>query len=229
MRNDSKVRINLATIVGSVLLALLMPFMFVDLMTASFAKLHLSPQAALILLGAMLIGGFINIPIYRAPGATPVVDDPQAVFGLAGFWPALSHTCETTIAVNVGGCVVPTGLAAYEVFRLAEIDSRAIAAVMLASVIDVVVCFLAARPVPDLGIVMSAFWPALTAAVSAFVFYPAQAPPIAFVAGVVGTIVGADLLHLKTFVRTTPGMASIGGAGTFDGIILTSILAAYLA
>ena len=42
------------------------------------------------------------------------------------------------------------------------------------------------------------------------------------------TWVGADLLHLKEIEQSTVGMASIGGAGTFDGIVLSGIVAAYL-
>jgi uncharacterized membrane protein len=55
------------------------------------------------------------------------------------------------------------------------------------------------------------------------------ATPVAFVAGVLGPLVGADLLHLREIPRVATGMASIGGAGTFDGIVLSGILAAYLA
>jgi hypothetical protein len=39
----------------------------------------------------------------------------------------------------------------------------------------------------------------------------------------------ADLLHLKGIEQSTVGMASIGGAGTFDGIVLSGIVAVYLA
>jgi hypothetical protein len=46
----------------------------------------------------------------------------------------------------------------------------------------------------------------------------------------VGPRVGADLLHLKDVDRiAATGVASIGGAGTFEGIVLSGILSAYLA
>ena len=51
----------------------------------------------------------------------------------------------------------------------------------------------------------------------------------AFTAGVAGPLVGADLLHLRDLARTPVGIMSIGGAGTFDGIILSGVLAALLA
>jgi uncharacterized membrane protein len=49
------------------------------------------------------------------------------------------------------------------------------------------------------------------------------------VAGVAGPLIGADILHLKDIQKNAVGIASIGGAGTFDGIILSGIVAAYLA
>ena len=58
---------------------------------------------------------------------------------------------------------------------------------------------------------------------------PANATPIAFVAGVAGPLIGADLLHLREIEQIDSGMISIGGAGTFDGILPTGILALYLA
>jgi uncharacterized membrane protein len=52
---------------------------------------------------------------------------------------------------------------------------------------------------------------------------------VAFVAGVLGPLIGADLFHLKDISRVSAGILSIGGAGTFDGIVLSGILAALLA
>jgi uncharacterized membrane protein len=76
---------------------------------------------------------------------------------------------------------------------------------------------------------MPAFIPPVVAALSALLFAPEEAPAVAFVAGVMGPLCGADLLHLRDLSKVATGMASIGGAGTFDGIVLSGILAAYLA
>lgn len=57
---------------------------------------------------------------------------------------------------------------------------------------------------------------------------PENAAPVAYIAGVAGPLVGADLLHLKDIAGLETGIASIGGAGTFDGILLSGIVAAYL-
>jgi len=49
------------------------------------------------------------------------------------------------------------------------------------------------------------------------------------VSGSMGTLIGADLLNLRQFWRLGAPMVSIGGAGTFDGVFLTGILAGLLA
>ncbi|HXZ68352.1 MAG TPA: DUF1614 domain-containing protein, partial [Alphaproteobacteria bacterium] len=46
---------------------------------------------------------------------------------------------------------------------------------------------------------------------------------------VAGPLIGADLFHLRDIKASPVGIASIGGAGTFDGIVLSGIIAAYLA
>ena len=44
-----------------------------------------------------------------------------------------------------------------------------------------------------------------------------------------GTLIGADLTNLDKVAGLGAPVASIGGAGTFDGIFLTGILAVLLA
>jgi len=71
--------------------------------------------------------------------------------------------------------------------------------------------------------------PAAVAAILALLFAPGDAAPVAYVAGVAAPLIGSDLLHLKEIEASAVGVASISGAGTFDGIVLSSIVAAYLA
>jgi len=52
---------------------------------------------------------------------------------------------------------------------------------------------------------------------------------VAFVAGVLGPLIGADLLRLNEVVKIAPAVVSIGGAGTFDGIVLSGLISALLA
>jgi uncharacterized membrane protein len=55
------------------------------------------------------------------------------------------------------------------------------------------------------------------------------APALAYISGTLGTLIGADLLNLAKIQGLGAPIASIGGAGTFDGIFTTGILAVLLA
>jgi uncharacterized membrane protein len=57
---------------------------------------------------------------------------------------------------------------------------------------------------------------------------PTGPAPTAYVAGTLGTLIGADLLNLHKIKHLNAPVVSIGGAGTFDGIFLTGILAVLL-
>jgi uncharacterized membrane protein len=91
-----------------------------------------------------------------------------------------------------------------------------------------------ARPVPGLGIATPMFIPPMVAALAAWVlaglFDGGQyVSTIAYVSGVMGTLVGADLMNLSELGDLGAPVASIGGAGTFDGVFLTGIVAVLLA
>ena len=53
--------------------------------------------------------------------------------------------------------------------------------------------------------------------------------PLAYIAGSLGTLIGADLTNLDKVRGLGAPVATICGAGTFDGIFLTGILAVLLA
>jgi uncharacterized membrane protein len=95
--------------------------------------------------------------------------------------------------------------------------------------INVGVCYWLARPMENVGIGLPVLAPALAAAMAALILMPSYAAPLAFSAGVLGPLVGADLLHLKDVGKISTGLASIGGAGTFDGIVVSGIVATLLA
>jgi uncharacterized membrane protein len=208
----------------------LSPLLFGRLMLASLDKLHLSPGIALTLVIAMFVGGLINIPITRIHRSKNIPTNPLAVYGLAEFWPQMErHGPETIIAVNVGGCLIPVGLSLYEIAYLAAFDAQALIVGTGGCLVNIAVCYFAAQPVKGIGITMPALLSPVVAAALALLLAPEAAPPLAFVIGVLGPLIGADLLHLGQIEATETGVASIGGAGTFDGIVLSGIIAAYLA
>lgn len=212
-----------------VLLAML-PFVFGQLFTSALIKLKLGPTTALLVVIGIFAGSPINIPVKRIPRTESMLADPMAIFGLAGRWPSvLRLRRETVIAVNVGGCLIPVGLAIYEATHLIIESWQTLPGLLLAIIINTLVCYWMARPIEGIGIAMPGMLPPLIAATSALLLVPDQAPPVAFVAGVLGPLIGADLFHLRDISKIATGIASIGGAGTFDGIVLSGIVAAYLA
>ena len=213
-----------------IVMLVLLPILFGELLATSLAKLHLSPEMALLLMMAIIIGGLVNIPVRRIAHERVVPMHPLAVFGLGGLWPEMARERpETIIAINFGGCVVPAGLALCQLFHLATTGSSTLFALFVAATIYVAACYFSAQPVQGVGIVLLGLLPAAIAALMVLLFAPGEAAPVAYIAGVAGPLIGADLLHLKEIEQSAVGMASIGGAGTFDGIVLSGIVAAYLA
>lgn len=80
----------------------------------------------------------------------------------------------------------------YEVGYVAAVNRTGLAAVVVGCVVNVVVCYLVARPVAGIGIVMRGFILPAIAVILALLFAPHIAPPVAFVIGVVGPLIGAD-------------------------------------
>jgi len=211
-------------------LVVLLPFVFGQLFASALIKLKLDPTTALIVVLGILLGSPINIPVKRIPRMGSVPVDPFAVFGLQGWWPMLQRMRQqTVIAVNVGGCLIPVALAVYETAHLLANGWHPLPGLLLAVTINTIVCYRMAQPIEGIGIALPGLFPPLIAALSALLFAPDHAPPVAFVAGVLGPLIGADLLHIRDISNVATGIASIGGAGTFDGIVLSGIVAAYLA
>ena len=211
-----------------IFLLVIFPLGFGQLLAVSLAKLHLDRTAALWLITGIIGGSFVNIPVRRIHRPQPILVRPLGVLPISVPTPAMSRY-QTIVAVNVGGCVIPIGLALYELGRLAAgLDAGLLASIVLACAINVAICYRMARPISGVGIAMPGLVSPLVAAVLALALAPEQAPPFAFIVGVMGPLIGADLFHLKD-LEDTMSVVSIGGAGTFDGIVLSGIIAAYLA
>lgn len=204
---------------AAILLVLLVPFLllvlFFDVVSFSFGELGLSPDAAFAIIILMLVGSLINIPITRKK---VTYSPPRSVRGLFSG----SHTGYSGIAVNLGGAIIPFCLCLY---LLTIVPS--FRAIGLATIIMAVVSKAIARPVPGRGIALPVFVPPVLSALLAVVLAREFAAPCAYIAGTMGTLIGADILNLHR-VRNMPGMLSIGGAGLFDGIFLVGIVAVFL-
>lgn len=210
-------------------LLLLLPLFLADVMLTALVKLGLTPTVSILAAAGIFLGGTINIPIKRVPREETIEVAPFRLFGLGQWVPHTVRRTYTVIAVNVGGCLIPSAIAVYELIRMSGEGPALLGVAIGAVAINTGVCYWLAQPVKGQGIAMPALVPALVAALCAFVFAPEWAPPLAFAAGVLGPLLGADLLHLQDIKVIGTGVASIGGAGTFDGIVLSGLVATLLA
>src|SRR5215831_3904653 len=111
------------SIVMALVLLFLLPYLFTGLMTGALAKLHISHAAAGQLVLAIILGGFINIPITRLSQPQELATNLLAMYGLDRLFPRLQRQPrQTVIAVNVGGCIIPFGIAIYQLSYIAEHD-----------------------------------------------------------------------------------------------------------
>ncbi|AFY86607.1 MAG: hypothetical protein CLLPBCKN_003264 [Chroococcidiopsis cubana SAG 39.79] len=211
-----------------ILLLLVFPFIWfaltLDVVQIAVAKLGFSANAALFLLAAIIFGSTINIPLYKVESQVEIIDDYSNLWVRQFFGIPLPRIRQKTIvALNVGGGLIPVLVALYQ-FRHANP-----LAIVLVTAIVTIVSYYAARVVPGIGIQMNPLLAPITAAIaSAFITRGIHAAPVAFAGGVLGTLIGADILHLKEIQRMTPGVLSIGGAGVFDGIALCGLFALLL-
>jgi uncharacterized membrane protein len=130
----------------------------------------------------------------------------------------------TIIAINVGGALVLLLLSLYLFFRL---DMRG--RMLLGIGIVAVIVHALSTIVPGVGIAVPMFLPPIAAALVSLALAVRRAPPLAYVSGSMGALIGADLLNLPRIAQVGAPVLSIGGAGTFDGVFLTGIIAGLLA
>jgi len=130
----------------------------------------------------------------------------------------------SVVAINVGGALVPILVSLYLFFR-----TRLYGRMLIGTAIVAVIVHALARIVPGVGIAVPMLIPPLTAAAVGLVLSFRRAPPVAYVAGSMGAQIGADITNLHRVTEIGARVVAIGGAGTFDGVFLTGIIAGLLA
>jgi len=206
------------------LLGVLLVLLRWGLVRYAYERLGLSRRAAMLLLLAALLGSGINIPLMRFP--TQRVVEPAVVdfFGMQYVIPQIVERGGTVLAVNVGGAIIPV------VFALYLIWVHGITRPLLVCLgLVTALMYYLAQPVSGVGIALPPILPSVATAVVALVLDRRAAPRTAFIAGTLGTLAGADLLNLGRLQNLGAPVASIGGAGTFDGVFMIGILAVILA
>ena len=206
------------------LLVFLLLFVQLGLISLASGKLGLSTSQGMLLLFASLFGSALNMPVTHIKAEGPDPDLQNFTLQSLLRMPVLPFTGHTLIAVNVGGCLVPLVFSASLISRF----PLPLAEILLAVGIVTAVCHYTSRPIPGIGIGMPPLIAPITAAIVAVLVDRELAAPLAYICGTLGVLVGADLLRLRDIARMGTPIASIGGAGTFDGIFLTGIVAVLL-
>ncbi len=186
--------------------------------------LGLHPLTVTFILFASLVGSAVNVPLARLPGQTIVTREVVEIMGVPFLAPAAVNWPGTVLAINIGGAVIPILLSLYLLVRYELWTLGAVAVGIVAFFVHQM-----ATPLPGVGIAVPRFTPPLLAAFVGLAVSRRFAAPLAYIGGSLGVLVGADLLNLGLLRNLGAPVASIGGAGTFDGVFLAGVIALVLA
>jgi uncharacterized membrane protein len=206
-------------------LAFLIGLIQFGLIDIAFDKLGLSSQSAYLLLMCTLGGSMINLPLFTLSAD---IGAPRAMPPKPSQWPFFRpppFTGKTIVAINVGGAVVPISFSLY----LMAHSPLSLVQTTLAVVLVALVVHLISRPIPGRGIGVPMLIAPFAAAMIATMLDLQERAPLAYIAGTLGVLIGADLMRLKDIRKLGVPIASIGGGGSFDGVFLTGLIAVLLA
>jgi uncharacterized membrane protein len=194
----------------------------------AFEKTGFTRIQFLLILGATLIGSYIDIPLWKLRSTSPVV----VVREVRAFWityriPEYALTSVSTIiALNVGGALVPLMVSSILLYQHPQLWLGVVVATSLTSICVHVF----ARYIQGVGIVAPTLIPPIAAVLFSLPFAGSYLAVTSYIAGTLGTLIGADLSNLgKIAEGSGTHVASIGGAGKFDGIFLTGVVAVLIA
>ena len=206
------------------LFVLLVVLVEIGILGYAYKKIGVGRRYVFALLFLSLLGSYVNIPVAELPAEHIRSGQVVTFFGMRYMVPMVVNWPKTVIAVNLGGAVIPVILSLYLIIK-----NRLYFRSLLAVGIVAAVCHYMAHPIPGVGIAEPTFIPPLLTTVLALLMSRGNAPPLAYIAGSLGVLIGADLLNLDKIRGLGAPVVSIGGAGTFDGIFLTGIVAVLLA
>jgi uncharacterized membrane protein len=205
-------------------LAVLWMLLEIGALSYAYTRIGLNLRGAMLVLLGSLVGSYFNIPLVELPQQHVVSGQLVDYYGMQYVVPVMFEWPGTIIAVNVGGAVIPVVVSAYLLVK-----HRLWLQAPLAVICVAVISHKLAQPIPGLGIAVPIFVPALATAATALLLSRRHAPSLAYIGGSCGTLIGADLLNLDKLQGLGAPVASIGGAGTFDGVFLTGVIAVLIA
>ncbi len=208
---------------GLVLLVLL-ALLELEVIEVAYYKLGMSHRAIVALLLVTIFGSYVNIPVAAIPARELIQNDVVVVNGMPYVIPHIAEVGRTVIAINLGGALVPLLISLYLLIRV-----RSVLAAVIATAIVSAVTYHFSRPVPGVGIAVPTLIPGILAGLLAMALDYRRSAAVAYIAGTMGTLLGADIFNLGAISAMHAPVASIGGAGTFDGVFVSGIVAVLLA
>lgn len=215
---------------------LIVIYLFLRLTEAAFEQIGFGHWHATFAVFGSFIGSLIDIPLHV--GAISSYPGWYLMFAstIAPGSPTTFHPFY--LAINLGGAIVPLIISTHLILTRKVSAFKAVVGVLVVAVIT----YFVAEPVAREGIVLP-FWVApILVAICGLVLSRGYygAPSLAYISGSMGTLLGADILNILTpgvlpalspvgLQTSKPLVLSIGGAGVFDGIFLTGILAVFFA
>lgn len=191
--------------IGMILLIVVTILIYFGIAHRVLDRLRITDRAALLMVGLLIVGSFINIPVRNTP---PV------------------------ISINAGGALVPLGLAVYLLIKAGT--SKEWIRAIIATVATIGVITLANRYLftgdpwqTGRDFIDPIYAYPIMAALIAYI--AGRSRRSAFIAATLGML-SLDVVHYIQLSATgIPGRVAIGGAGAFDAIIIAGIGAVLLA
>lgn len=208
----------------ALLLVVLVVLIELRILAYAYSKIGIRPRYVFGVMLLTLLGSQVNIPVYSIPVQRLVRPPSSWMYAWPYGAPEIIQTGVTVVAVNVGGALIPVLVSLYLFVRMRMSAQMVIGTTVVALVVNRL-----AHVVPGMGIAVPMLVPPLVAAGIALLLAVRRAPPVAYVSGSMGALIGADLMNLPRVAEIGAPVVAIGGAGTFDGVFLTGIIAGLLA
>jgi uncharacterized membrane protein len=218
---------NILTGLFALLLVCIAGVLFLALGEVAFERIGFSSYQFVLIMAGTLVGSTVNIPMFKVRSVEPLVEMHDVrVFWMHYRIPHVRYRqVSTVVAVNVGGAIIPVLVSAYILWS----HPGAIPYAVVGMTVTAFLVHLMAKKVRGVGIVTPALLPPFAAALISYILMPGSPAILAYVSGSIGAMIGADLTNLRGIAKLGAPMASIGGAGTFDGVFLTGLVAVLLA
>ncbi|MDD4359664.1 MAG: DUF1614 domain-containing protein [Syntrophaceticus sp.] len=187
--------------IGTIILLVVSLLIYFGVAQRVLDKLRLSDKAALGVIGALIIGSFINIPLPSGP--------------------------RVEASINIGGAVVPLILAGYLIYTTSNKERlrSVVGTIGTAAAIYLTGLLLPAQP--EAMVLDPLYIYPLVGGIIAYVIGRSRRG--AFIAATMGILLFDVLTYFSFMIQGSPGAVLIGGGGAFDAIVIAGLLAVLLA